>query len=553
MQRGLKLLALFALFPIYLFSYDAYWLKLLHFKDGKSEIDDPKFFLSKKGKIDPKAEFEATIDAIKTDSNISCRYPARVDYIYKNYSYLVEDIPKKECQELDMLLSKISPKRVILIFPTAHINSPASMFGHTFFIIRGDEKSILMSNAINYAANTAEYNGLLFAYYGLTGGYEGKYSTLPYYKKIKEYSNMESRDMWEYELNLTPKESRRLLKHLWEIKDSYSAYYFFTKNCSYNLLWLLDIARDDLNLIDEFNYKAIPIDTIKAINKAGLIKKSNFRASSQRKTKALLKAIDRSNGVIKRAYEAELDVKRLKLKRKKREIKLKTYTKELIRLLAIRSKLPKTPTPPIEKPTNPLRSHKSTRVGFGVGDSGYKFSFKAAFHDIYDIDKGFQKGAYIDFFHLILEKKWDKKLKIERFDFVKINSYAPIDKLFSPISWGVSFGFEDFRDKNYFKLDGEIGKTIEISDWLFFATIKPSLYLKEEAIWGVAPKVGGFRDFDGMKVGFSYEHNFYDDGKELEYSELFGTFSLSSDLSLNLKLEDDSIKKRIDLSLFYYF
>jgi hypothetical protein len=553
MQKGLKLLALFAIFPIYLFSYDAYWLKLLHFRSGESEIDDPHFFLAIDGKYNPKSEFEATIRAIKTDLNISCKYSARVEYIYKNYPNLVKDTPKKECKDLTKLLKDIDAKRAVLIFPTAHINSPASMFGHSFLRIDSKSSTTLTANAINYSANTDESNGLFFAYYGLTGGYAGKYSALPYYKKIKEYSNLESRDMWEYELNLSEDEIRRMLLHLYEIKDSYSDYYFFTKNCSYNLLWLLEIARPNLDLVNQFYYKAIPIDTIKAVKNAKLIKSQHFRASSNRKTRALIEAKNSSSGDLRRAYEIELDVEKLKLSAKAKKMDKKTYTRELIKKLSIRSKLIKTPKPTIKKPANPLISHKSTRLDIGVGDSGYRLGYKSAFHDVYDLDLGFEEGAYIDFFHIELQKSWQKDLKLNYFDFVKINSYAPIDELFSHISWGVSFGFEDFRDKNYFKLDGEVGGSYKIKNSIFYVVAKPSFHYRKSAIFGIGPKFGGFANFDSMKVGFSYENNFYGDGKSYEYSEMFSTFSITSDFAINLKLNSDNIKKRVDATLFYYF
>ena len=50
---------------------------------------------------------------------------------------------------------------------------------------------------------------------------------LPYYEKIKEYSNLENRDIWEYSLEFTPDEVERMLLHLWELKDIYTDYYFF--------------------------------------------------------------------------------------------------------------------------------------------------------------------------------------------------------------------------------------------------------------------------------------------------------------------------------------
>jgi len=108
-----------------------------------------------------------------------------------------------------------------MVFPTAHINSPASMYGHTFLRVSSNHDTPLISNAINFAAKTNDTNGLIFAYKGLFGEYEGRYSILPYYEKIKEYNNLEQRDIWEYDLDLTQEEINRLVLHTFELKDSH--------------------------------------------------------------------------------------------------------------------------------------------------------------------------------------------------------------------------------------------------------------------------------------------------------------------------------------------
>ncbi len=148
------------------------------------------------------------------------------------------------------------------------MNNPSSMFGHTllrFDRAGQDEKTRLLSYAVNYGAVTGNDNGLLFAVYGLTGGYPGTYSVMPYYQLVRQYTDFENRDIWEYQLNLTPAEVRRLLEHLWELREQYADYYFFDENCSYQLLFLLDVARPGLRLADRFPVYAIPVDTVRAV------------------------------------------------------------------------------------------------------------------------------------------------------------------------------------------------------------------------------------------------------------------------------------------------
>ena len=87
-----------------------------------------------------------------------------------------------------------------------------------------------------------EKNGLTFAIQGLIGGYPGTFSVLPYYIKVREYSNLENRDLWEYELNLSPEEIEIFVDHLWELGSTYFAYYYLSENCSYHVLGLLEAS-----------------------------------------------------------------------------------------------------------------------------------------------------------------------------------------------------------------------------------------------------------------------------------------------------------------------
>ena len=107
------------------------------------------------------------------------------------------------------------------------------MFGHTFLRLDGenqDEDARLLAYTINYAAdvNPAD-NELFYAYRGLFGGYPGVISVQPYYDKVKEYSDFENRDIWEYVLNLTPDETAQLVRHVWEIQPIRFDYFFIGK------------------------------------------------------------------------------------------------------------------------------------------------------------------------------------------------------------------------------------------------------------------------------------------------------------------------------------
>jgi hypothetical protein len=87
----------------------------------------------------------------------------------------------------------------------------------------------------------------------------------PYYEKVKQYAWIEHRDVWSYPLALSDAETERLVDHLWEMDGVHFDYYFLTKNCSYQLLSLLEVARPALRLTEKYSWYAIPADTIRTL------------------------------------------------------------------------------------------------------------------------------------------------------------------------------------------------------------------------------------------------------------------------------------------------
>ncbi|MEI8617212.1 DUF4105 domain-containing protein [Pseudoalteromonas sp. B193] len=73
----------------------------------------------------------------------------------------------------------------------------------------------LLAFAVNFAAEPdGSDNAAMYALKGLIGSYPGKFSLMPYYKKVREYNDLESRDIWEYKLNLSEPQVELILLHL---------------------------------------------------------------------------------------------------------------------------------------------------------------------------------------------------------------------------------------------------------------------------------------------------------------------------------------------------
>ncbi len=459
---------------------ERYWDILLHYKPAlgggkRSLIDDPRFFLAQRGKTDPAAELEATLRAFfapapEDGEHARCRFVARYDWLARQLQIDPVRLPAVSCEEFATALAKVQPRSATLIFPGNHNNSPASMFGHTLINIEGPYKSKLLSWAVNYSAYTDETNGFAYAIKGVLGLYPGYYSILPYYQKVREYNDLERRDIWEYELNLDAEETTRMFLHIWELRDIYSDYFFFDENCSYNLLFLLEAARPSLHLTDACRPWVIPIDTVRVARENGLIENSVYRPSKATRVDRIAARMNREEtGAALRILAGtlapqdldgldisaqgqkrilDLAAETIEFRYFRKEIPTDRYRAEYLALLKTRSRLgpPAEDAPRPAEPGRPDRGHGSNRLGLGVGwwkDEIFQvLRIRPAYHNLMDADAGYLAGSQIDFTNLVLRYYPEReKVELHALDLVNIVSLSPRSAFFKPVSWKVDTGF----------------------------------------------------------------------------------------------------------------
>ena len=266
----------------------------LHYERGgglrtrRSYVRSDAFFLAARGASDPEAELRATLAAFANGDPARCRYPARFTWLDGALGFQRERLPRVECPEYDQWRLDVGPALAAsLVFADAFLNNPSSMFGHTLIRfdrvpVAGDvDRRDLGAYAVNFAAETGDDRGVLYAVRGIVGSYPGYYSLLPYYDKVRQYGDLESRDLWEYPLALTPEQVELLIEHLFELRDVAFPYYYFTQNCSFHLLGLLEVARPDLELLDRFRIHTIPADSLRAVlEEVGLAATPGYRPSA---------------------------------------------------------------------------------------------------------------------------------------------------------------------------------------------------------------------------------------------------------------------------------
>ena len=463
-----------------------YWHRLLHYQAGwlggagSSTVVSPWFFASPRGGLDPRAELRATLRTFfepaarsPRDEPAQCLWPARYAWLDNQLHFDSHQLPRQDCPELSQWLQALNVASVAVVFPTAYLNSPASMFGHTLLRLDAHDQGRgqrLLAYAVNYAANTDERNGVMFAVKGIFGGYDGRYGLNPYYDKVKQYARIENRDLWSYRLDLDAAEIERLLLHLWELKGAAQPYLFFSRNCSYELLVMLEVARPGLRLAERFDFYAIPADTLRALTvQPDLVTAVSYRPS--RRTEAVHEyrqlsdpaqrvAREVANGrlepqapaVVKLAPQAQAQALEVAYALEQYqfvagELPRAQAVKRARRILMARAHLPvrgRVFSAPPRPAVAPDKGHGTARIALGTeieqGREDVFLRLRPAYHDLLDPPGGYQAGAQINFLDLGLAYRPGKGVRLRDAQLIDIVSISPRSKLFSPISWQVATG-----------------------------------------------------------------------------------------------------------------
>ena len=465
------------------------WHLLLHYRatlwgSYESEQDDPGFFLSSTGKTDPQAELDATLAQFfsqdfvgRSQQPAQCAFVARYSWLKEQLSFDAARLPAMPCDRFTRWYEEFQAESITLIFPSAFLNNPASMFGHT--LLRVDQKgqteqTRILAYTINFAAEVPPNAGIAYPVLGIFGGYRGYFSTIPYYLKVQEYRDIENRDIWEYRLNFTDAQLRRLLMHAWELGNAYFDYFFFKENCSYHLLALLDYADPTLHLTEQFMFWTIPADTVRLIaSKPGLVSGVAYRPSRSnviRRKREVLPASERELaqriaedpqelktpalarlGLAQQAFVLDLasDLLRYRIDKKDSPPELKERNRDV---LTARSQLriPSEPFHVVPFAKQPELGHKTSRASVGAGwrnnDTFEEVSVRAGYHDLLDPQVGYTPDAQIEI-GSITARHYNRadQSRIERATLANVLSLSPMDAIFHAPSWKVNIGMDTIR------------------------------------------------------------------------------------------------------------
>ncbi len=412
-----------------------------------------------------------------------CRFPARLKFLKRELGWTGEGLPKIVCHRLEDFRRRLDAKSASLVFSSFYLSNPSSTFGHSFLRINGglwsqygNYRNELLDTGINFAAHVTVKNPILYPFLGMAGFYPGLFTAVPYYYKVREYNDFESRDLWSYDLALTSEELGMLVDHIWEEGSTHYDYFYFTENCSYHMFTLLDAAAPRFRLEERLPYYVIPSNTIRILNRVpGLVERVTYRPSVLSQFRHRLKQLnprersaldglvrtrdpDRLNPELSKDSAARvLDTFSDQIELNSPEDLLKDGSaaqvlkqKVLVRraALGVRSLPIDVPTPRKEAPE---LGHGMRRVSLArsfEADQGPAtiLGYKFAMHELLDPGMGYPRNMQIDFGQVRARYRdrpegFRKKFEFDEIGIFKLTALTPVSRYYSSRSIRADLGW----------------------------------------------------------------------------------------------------------------
>ncbi|MCQ2966091.1 MAG: DUF4105 domain-containing protein [Alphaproteobacteria bacterium] len=566
------------------------WTRLLHFHKNESTIDNPQFFLSDQGKFDKKAELIATIKAFLKKEKI-CVFPARYEFLSENLGWKKE---KLNCPELDKIKKDVNPQKISLIYASSYLGNPASFFGHTLIRIDNQPNMPLISQAVNYGAIVGNAGIFDYVVQGIGGGFNGVFTLNSYYDTINEYSFMENRDLWEYQLKLTDEQLKMFIYHLSEVLPFSAKYYFFTENCSYMILELLNIVQPETDWTEELpSLYTLPSDTVRIIvQNHHLLDEAVYRPSRQTKVLSAYKGIPvQQRPFVKRIAEhPEQEFEKIKDYSKKEQAVLLETAYELIQYNSIIEKISvkerqeksekilayynllnekNAMASPIPPKIRPDEGHKASSFRVEFSHKGHKnytlINYRPVFHSLLDDSRGYVPYTQVNYLDSTFAIDEKGKVRLDELSAVNLQSYTPWTDIIKPVSFRANIGqkriYDSHKDKDIslFDLSGGIGASGYFFDALnSYILGLVSVNLGQKNMVGVGAEAGVIVDFEWLrskifvqKIGYTNP-----DFNQTQFgAEIQTTIAPNVDLVFGGKHIDGRVKNRdeIKAGILFHF
>jgi hypothetical protein len=307
---------------------------------------------------------------------------------------------------------------------------------------------------------------------GLFGGYHGGFVFLPYHQLIKDYSDLEGRDIWELDLELTAPEIEKLLLYIYEFDANYIDYTFLNKNCAGILEFLIYQIKDE-SFAKPINIKPwrIPLESFKNI--AAILKNKKYKYLPSLKTQ-LSNWEPRLTSKDKELIRTEKFTKEfsnlspraldyLLLEKKINSENDDTYYTQL---LQARAKLPVDTDPEPASRLMPAAERSKTSLISVVGDE------KDWGVDVELLTEKFIYGyslSEINFLNFKLRTSDSKTYRLSEFQLFNFLAGEPIHFLKQPLSYGGGVNYKDEIGAGVYL---NVGMLYKWRDWVYLPKIQ---------------------------------------------------------------------------------
>lgn len=375
-------------------------------------------------------------------------------------------------------------KQMYIVFAGPYPASPSSAFGHILLVFEPNLKGSFgaegvsphLWTAVNYAAVVDDHGPVEMLWFGLTGQLQGSFEVLPFYKKIREYSYLDAREIWLFPVQLNGSEKVKIIDII-QARNIPKPYRFTDKNCATEVA---DVLLETIGEKYERQLFGLPQDIIEhktikhRLGPPSLIPSYNDQMADilvasydQRMTEKMWPPIDK--------LTTDEKVQLLKMTEWLSAINNEAIpedTEKYIRKLRmdVLSESSAVPTSILRK--TDFSMHKPTRVGFlghviGTSAFGTDMDIRLGLHDFIDYQSVYPTFDYLNFLH-IRSRFQENQFRVEELWLLKQESRFPSNELFSFPAWDLAIGGTRYNFDTSFKLMAGIfsgvGKTVSYLD-----------------------------------------------------------------------------------------
>jgi hypothetical protein len=241
------------------------WTKILHLTPANAhDIRNTDFYFEDvRDPIYQLYRFKDFNSYDVTKDHLPCIYPAR--YFYLNRDSDLANILER-CDDLNRFYHSFKNKKLSLAHAEEYLGAPSSVFGHLYLVMHNED--IPGPGAKTVSFNAVIEEGVSFIEYilnGINGSFAGEFVGDLNVIKEHEYLYKEQRKISYFEIDLNDDQYNMLIFLLFELRGVQFDYYFFTKNCAYQIDYILSTI---LNMPTPNNYVySLPKDVISKFKK----------------------------------------------------------------------------------------------------------------------------------------------------------------------------------------------------------------------------------------------------------------------------------------------